>query len=712
MSEFDRAHSIGGPSMWVGQPIFNNQLGPQEHNESIRELIKTIMDLQERLPEEGGDLPDVKPLPSPDRSDNPKGGKEIGTKEIGRALEGLDKLFTVIFTKASDIIQKSPLFHSSQENHRKIKEEKNENPESKTPGLAIQQKVATPLPAQSIGNVPEEIVIPEMAHYAKNMDTPTVKVQLHTLKELSQLINFKEQLEAQKKKIMEASEAKEISLPLDRGLVKPVLNQADYQSVVEILQNILVKPSAEPPKTGAQVQQNEKDFPASQPEKAKNVEKERPDQKNQEVRAERRQNAEIVQPKSDVFIVAKSAAHVPINENSAQPAMNPIANSPEKTAVQHGKPRVDMILPLGRSDRSDSESIGTRRHAEDGVVTLPFFFSLKVPPEEARRRRNARDSKESKQRDDDGFSLSDIIAMLLCAVICGERTPEGIFKYVDARAEVFCGSKRVPSLNTIKWILHRMNSVTFGKCLFQSISQERRDECIHKVNVWESDRGLILGMLKSMAADEDALSGILKIFDLSQAAIAIDAPFLKPSLARQIRMQGAHYSFVIRDSLGDIYNKAAELFEFQARNSPVGFDRFKENFITEEREILISNHTEWMEGQQDWIGLRTFGRLKSTTFSTNNILSETRIYLSSLPMQAEAFSSKVRILTALENKTHWLADIIFDPGKIEHMSSNLAQLVELSLELLHRESSLKASLETKRRKARTDNQYLFTVLTS
>ncbi len=70
------------------------------------------------------------------------------------------------------------------------------------------------------------------------------------------------------------------------------------------------------------------------------------------------------------------------------------------------------------------------------------------------------------------------------------------------------------------------------------------------------------------------------------------------------------------------------------------------------------------------------------------VVSETRYYISSLPADARALLRAVRSHWGVENRLHWVLDMAFreDESRIRtgHAAHNMSSLRRLALNLLHR----------------------------
>ena len=88
----------------------------------------------------------------------------------------------------------------------------------------------------------------------------------------------------------------------------------------------------------------------------------------------------------------------------------------------------------------------------------------------------------------------------------------------------------------------------------------------------------------------------------------------------------------------------------------------------------------------------------------------------SLDGDVERFAQAVRSHWSIENQVHWVLDVAFyeDSSRIrkDHAPENLALIRHLALNLLCQDTSTKAGIKAKRRKAGWDNDFLSSILIS
>ena len=161
----------------------------------------------------------------------------------------------------------------------------------------------------------------------------------------------------------------------------------------------------------------------------------------------------------------------------------------------------------------------------------------------------------------------------------------------------------------------------------------------------------------------------------------------------------------------------SNLYDYFAKLSDPRLNRNKKHNLAD---IIVLSILAVICGAESWDSIEEFGKaridfLKKILYLPNGIPShETRLYISSLNDEAEAFSKYIRMHWGVENSLHWTLDMTFREDEQRKHDKNSAQnfaiVRKIVLNLLKQEDSKKLSLRTKRLKAGWDNNFLLKIL--
>ena len=348
--------------------------------------------------------------------------------------------------------------------------------------------------------------------------------------------------------------------------------------------------------------------------------------------------------------------------------------------------------------------------------------------------------------------LMNILVIALCGVISGADS------WVDI--ELFGESKRpwsakfldlangIPSHDTFGRVFARLDSQQFqrcfinwvqaicdvlqgqvvavdGKTLRRSHDQTIGKDAIHMVSAWATENELVLGQVKvdDKSNEITAIPALLELLELSGCIVTIDAIGCQKEIAQQIIDQDADYVLALKANQGRLYRHAQTLFEDAAAIDFEDCDHHKTvekgHGRIEIRECWATAHPEYLAAlyqPEQWAGLQTAVMIRAERRIGEQVETETRYYLSSLPGDAQQLLAAVRDHWHIENRLHWVLDVTFreDDSRIRtgNADQNMTVLRHMAINLLKREQSTNRSMRGKRLKAGWDDDYLAKVLCS
>ena len=346
-------------------------------------------------------------------------------------------------------------------------------------------------------------------------------------------------------------------------------------------------------------------------------------------------------------------------------------------------------------------------------------------------------------------NLIDIIAIAICAVICGADTWEDIELFGETKQEWLKQFLELPNgipshdtfgrvfsiispvefqrsfLNWIKAIsesIEREVVAIDGKTSRRSYDKSKGKGAIHMVSAWATANRVVLGQVKTEDKSNEitAIPELLDILALNGCIVTIDAMGCQKNISAKIIEKGADYVLALKGNQG-ILHEDIKLFFQDAKET--SFKDIHHDFYEtidgdhgriETRRYSIVSDIEWLEGKADWKEIKSIGMVESEREIGDKVTKETRYYISSLPSNAKLFGDAVRKHWGIENSLHWVLDVVFreDECRIRkgHAAENFAVLRHIALNLIREEKSIKRGAKGKRLKAGWDNDYLSKIL--
>lgn len=263
-----------------------------------------------------------------------------------------------------------------------------------------------------------------------------------------------------------------------------------------------------------------------------------------------------------------------------------------------------------------------------------------------------------------------------------------------------------------------------GKSLRRSFNHQRELGPLHLVQAWSVEHGLVLGQeaVSDKSNEITAIPELLEQLSVAGNIVTIDAMGCQKEIAAKIRKKKADYVLALKKNHGDLFDDVELYFQSAAEND---FHEFagtthqtveKGHGRIETRRYFFTTDIGWSGADAEWKDLAAFGMVEATREINGKASTERRFYLTSLQSSAEEFATAVRGHWGIENSLHWVLDIVFreDESRTSDRNGarNLALLRKIALNLMKRDSSYKASLHNKRRRAAWDPEYLLLLLSS
>lgn len=350
--------------------------------------------------------------------------------------------------------------------------------------------------------------------------------------------------------------------------------------------------------------------------------------------------------------------------------------------------------------------------------------------------------------------LIDILIIAICAAICGAKTWIDIEDFGKSKQEwfsTFLNLKHgIPSHDTFRRLFLILNSEKFlevfmnwvsaltqntdlkqicidGKTLRRSHERSKGLSPIHMVNAWSTGASLSLGQLKSEGKSNEikTIPKLLDLLDVEGCLISTDAMGCQTEIADKILSKKADYLFALKGNHPYLEDRVKEKFDSISCRGPKPF--------------LIEEHTEENKGHgrnekrhyrvitakkdkalginplEKWPSLNSLIEVRSERImrSTGEVSEEVRYYISSSTQGAKDFSSSIRGHWEVENKLHWVLDVVFREddcrSRAGYSAENFSMLRQFALNLIKQEPSKKA-IRRKQNIAGWDEKFLLEIL--
>jgi predicted transposase YbfD/YdcC len=338
--------------------------------------------------------------------------------------------------------------------------------------------------------------------------------------------------------------------------------------------------------------------------------------------------------------------------------------------------------------------------------------------------------------------LLDIVALTICAVICGADSWVDVHKYGSAKHDWLKGFLRlrngVPSHDTFgrffaaldpqqfqacfaSWVAEVAGALDLkhvaidGKTLRRSHDRKKGQTALHLVSAWAVGCHLSLGQeaVAEKSNEITAIPKLLQLLDLEGALVTIDAMGCQKAIAEKITDKKGDYVLTVKENQPTLYEQIERLDEAAMEKDYAGIDSSGEeekgHGRQEYRACWVLTDLEGLEERSKWAGLRSvIVVVRDRTVGDKNSC-EKHYYISSRKMSAEQFLKVIRGHWSIENTLHWVLDVVFDEDgsrvRKDHAPENFGLLRRMAVSMLEAEGS-KGSIRGKRLTAGWNNDFL------
>ena len=349
--------------------------------------------------------------------------------------------------------------------------------------------------------------------------------------------------------------------------------------------------------------------------------------------------------------------------------------------------------------------------------------------------------------------LLDILAIAICAMICGAEHWNEIAEFGHAKREWFARFLElpggIPSHDTFARVFARLDPDELeqviaswlgtlaariqpgdvvaidGKSVRGSGTAERSP--LHIVSAWASAQSLLLGQVRTEKKSNEitAIPALLQLLAIEGGIVTIDAMGCQKRIATAIRTGKADYVLALKRNHKNLHHEIDALWDICQQQDFAGRAHDYHETVSDKRRHGREEHRQhWLIEVPDylkadtagWQDLKTLAKVVRERRCGEKVTRETHYYLSSLPLSAGAarLAEAVRAHWAVENQLHWSLDVSFaeDASRVrkDHAPANLALIRRIALTLLRQETSCSLGIKSRRRRAGWDEGYLIKVL--
>jgi len=347
------------------------------------------------------------------------------------------------------------------------------------------------------------------------------------------------------------------------------------------------------------------------------------------------------------------------------------------------------------------------------------------------------------------YPLPEVLLIVLCATMAGAEDFVEIERWAGKKLDflhrLLPFKRGVPSHDTLNDVVNALPAEAFSDCFVSWVAGLRDGDPeivavdgktsrrahnrskgrnpLHLVSAWASRQRLVLGQQACAEKSNEitAIPALLERLELTGALVTIDAMGCQTKIAEAVRNRGADYLLALKDNWPAL---SAEVARFFAEAEAAALDAHQttdgDHGRIEVRRHSVCHDIQWLISDRRFPGEWRFPDLAMIAMVENEVTRdgkttvERRHYLSSAKLSAKQFAHAVRAHWGVENRLHWVMDVVFHDDlmrlRTANGPANMAAVRHMSLNLI-RSINDRASLKVRRKTIGWDDQYLFNAIT-
>lgn len=341
--------------------------------------------------------------------------------------------------------------------------------------------------------------------------------------------------------------------------------------------------------------------------------------------------------------------------------------------------------------------------------------------------------------------LAEVLFIALAAMLCGAKGATDMELFAQAKEELLRQVLRlehgIPSHDTFSRVFRLLDPQAFeasfrrfmaafakahrlkltgvvaldGKAVRGAYERGKAATPLHMVNVFAAEARLALASLKAPGRNEaQGALAVLGMLCLEGCIVTADALHCHRAFAATVLKRGGHFVLALKQNQSKLFDLVARRFARSGKRSaarqrePSSHDRQETRRATVIRDSSLA-------AANLFPGVVALGRITSRRKLKGKPADKpvVRYFLLSKSMSAKRLLQVVRSHWGIENRMHWLLDVLFDEdasrARKDHGPENLAILRRFALNII-RSHPARLSMRQKVKRAGWDDAFLLDLL--
>jgi len=338
--------------------------------------------------------------------------------------------------------------------------------------------------------------------------------------------------------------------------------------------------------------------------------------------------------------------------------------------------------------------------------------------------------------------LDEIVMLALLAMVSGAETCVDMALFGRSKEALLRRFLRlpggIPSHDTFSRVLRLLDPAAFevcfgryvaalaeriegvvavdGKTSRRSFDRQSGQGPLHLISAFACDARLALGQRKVDGKSNEitALPELLALLSLDGCIVTADAMHCQKATAEAILACGGDYALAVKGNQKTLLEDIQLLLDDpEAVPDDIAETVDGDHGRIETRRAAILHDVAWLAERHGFAGLQAVGKITAIREIDGKTTTACRYYILSKPLSAARFLDVVRAHWHVENRLHWVLDMVMDEdqsrARKDNGPENLARLRRFALNII-RANQDKGSTRGKIKRAAWDDTFLLQLL--
>lgn len=237
-----------------------------------------------------------------------------------------------------------------------------------------------------------------------------------------------------------------------------------------------------------------------------------------------------------------------------------------------------------------------------------------------------------------------------------------------------------------------------GKAIKSARDKLNKGNVPYVVSAFLTDAGISIGQVKVKdgSSEHPTIPQLIDLLDIRGLTVTIDAIGTQVDIIETIISKNAHFVLKVKNNQRDLFNDIKAYFdtELGRKHNDIFFKstRFeKDHGRIEQRDYFVSYDTSYILDTEKWKHVKSIGMVRVYKEINGNLTINEYYYIMDRKITMDLFMKATRNHWHIENKLHWILDVVFDEdhqrSRVGHSIENLTLLRKIVFNLVRLDDS-------------------------